>query len=246
MPVDPVRVPKASDVFADQLRRRIFDGELEPGTALPNERALAESAGLSRTVVREALRILEIEGLVRTRPGRNCGTVVQRPDPRSLARSIDIFIRGRRVRFLELLEAREQIEPACAELAARYRDADDLRRLEEAAEAVRAARDDVPAFLTANAAWHVAVAETSHNELLGAFMRALSDAVRAATDIENFNSDEVRGAALVAHDRVMAAIRAGDAAVARRAMERHVRAYREQVLRFPVPTELGLDAEEGS
>ncbi|QEC48359.1 FadR family transcriptional regulator [Baekduia soli] len=241
--VQRVRVPKASDVFAAELRGRILDGDLEPGVALPNERALAEAAGLSRTVVREALRILEIEGLVVTRPGRGGGTVVDRPDPQSLTRSVDIFIRGRGVRFRELLEAREQIEPACAELAARHRTDDDLRALDAATEAVRAVAAEVPAFLTANAAWHVTVARISHNELLASFMRALSDAVRAATDIADFNSDEVRAGALRAHDRVARAIRDGDGGAARAAMAHHVGAYREQVLKYPVPEELGLEHE---
>jgi DNA-binding transcriptional ArsR family regulator len=67
-------VPKASDVLADSLRQRILSGELPTGSALPVERELAATTRLSRTAVREALRILEIEGLIEIRPGRSGGS----------------------------------------------------------------------------------------------------------------------------------------------------------------------------
>lgn len=237
----PLWVPKASDVLAEQLRQRILDGELQPGEMLPNERGLAEESGLSRTVVREALRILEIEGLVSTRPGRNGGTAVRRPDEQSFARSLNIFIRGRRMRFQEVLEAREHIEPYCAQLAAERRTDEELAELTELTEQLRECRSDVQLYLTENTRWHVTVARLSHNELLGAFMLALSQAVRAASDIENFNSPRVIAAALDAHDRVLDGIRRGDGPAARRAMERHVSAFREEAMEFPHPDEVELD-----
>lgn len=240
--VSPVRVPKASDVLADQLRRSILDGRMPPGRMLPTERALAEESRLSRTAVREALRILEIEGLVSTRPGRAGGSFVRRPDAGSVARSIEVFIRGRRIRFHAVLETREQIEPICAELAALNRTDEELPLLEQMTQRVEAVGEDVPSFLTANANWHVTIARVSHNELLAAFMLAIARAVRAATDIEDFNSPEVRTGALRAHRRVVEAIVAGDAPRARAAMERHVRAYREQVALVEVPEALDVDA----
>jgi GntR family transcriptional regulator, transcriptional repressor for pyruvate dehydrogenase complex len=236
----PAPTRKASDVFAEQLRERILSGDLPPGTLLSNERALAHDAQLSRTVIRESLRILEIEGLVATRPGRNGGTWVRRPDPAGIERSLELFIRGRHLRFREVLDAREHIEPACAQFAAERRTAEGIAELERATEAVRAARQDVPAFLTANAEWHVTIARLSANELLSSFMVAIGGAVRAATDIDDFNSLEIRDDALHAHDAILEAIRAGDGAAARARMAHHVRAYREQVLEFPVPEEVDL------
>jgi GntR family transcriptional repressor for pyruvate dehydrogenase complex len=242
--VTELRVPKASDVLADHLRQRILDGEMSPGEMLPAERLLAEQSRLSRTSVREALRILEIEGLVATKPGRNGGTVVRRPDADAVVRSLDVFIRGRRVRFRAVLEVREQIEPICAELAAGRRDDEALTRLEAATVAVEDARDRVPAFLSANVEWHLEIARASGNELLAAFMLAIGRAVRAATDIQDFNSEAVRDAALRAHRRVLKAIVAGDAPAAREAMHRHVHAYREQVIQAGVPEELELEGGE--
>lgn len=241
--VSGLKVPKASDVLADRLRHEILEGDLGPGSVLPPERTLAVESGLSRTVVREALRILEIEGLIRIRPGRNGGSVVRRPDLGSFARSLDVFIRGRRLRFQAILEAREQVEPVCAGLAAERRTEEELAELEEITEVVERSLDDVPRFLTENVNWHMTVARLSHNELLSAFMHALSSAVRAATDVENFNSQAVREGALHAHRAIFEAVRAGDASRARTVMERHVHAYRTAVLAVPVPEEIDLDRD---
>lgn len=238
-------MPKASDVLADRLRARILGGELSPGHMLVPERELAEASGLSRNAVREALRILEIEGLVVTRPGRNGGTTVSRPGVDAMARTLDVFIRGRRIRLRDVLEARERIEPICAELAAANRTAEQLAELEAATEAVEAARSNVPAFLTANVVWHQTIAWASGNELLGGFMQALGESVRAATDIEDFNSEAVRDAALHAHRRLLAVIRDRRPERARNLMRAHVHAYREQVLAVDAPDELELKLDRG-
>lgn len=241
--VQGLRVPKASDVLAERLRAQILEGDLATGQALPPERVLAERSGMSRTVVREALRILEIEGLVEIRPGRNGGSVVRTPDVGSFARSLEIFIRGRMVRFGDVLEAREYVEPICAQLAAERRTDEDLEMLRQETATVEAAFGDLPAFLTENVKWHIAVAQISHNELLAAFMQAIATAVRAATDVENFNSPQTMDGTVRAHRRVVEAIAAHDGERAYRAMKRHVVTYTDMVKQVPVPDELELDGQ---
>lgn len=130
----PLDVPKAADVLADAFRRRIFADEWPEGTALPHERELAEQTNMSRHAVREAFRILEIQGLIRMRPGRGGGAFVHRPDEQVLAQAITLLIRGRRLQPAALHETREAIEPFCAELAAYHRTDDDLAALDEAVE----------------------------------------------------------------------------------------------------------------
>src|ERR1700683_2013765 len=122
----PLQVPKASDVLADDLRERILRGDFPEGTALPPEREMVVQTRMSRTTVREALRILEVQGLVRIRTGRSGGAFVQRPGGDSVADSVSLLIRGRQIRLAALFEAREGIEPACARLAAKYRTGGDL------------------------------------------------------------------------------------------------------------------------
>src|SRR6185436_17042278 len=93
--LSPLVVPKTSDVLAGELRRKILGGAVAPGFALPAERDLVAQTGLSRGSVREALRILEAEGLVTARPGRQGGSVARRPGDESLARYIGLFVHGR-------------------------------------------------------------------------------------------------------------------------------------------------------
>ncbi|MGH3431326.1 MAG: FadR/GntR family transcriptional regulator [Thermocrispum sp.] len=226
----PMEVPKASDVLANELRERILAGEFEEGTALPPERELVTQTAMSRTTVREALRILEVQGLIRIKAGRAGGAFVHRPDGESLAKSLSLLIRGRKIRLTSLLETREAIEPFCAELAAKNRTEADLAAMDAANEALAEESSSLDAFLRANVDWHVAVATASHNELLNGFMLALSRAIYTATENETFIDDEVRRTTARAHSGITQAIRKKDADAAVRRMRRHVHAYAEAVL----------------
>jgi GntR family transcriptional regulator, transcriptional repressor for pyruvate dehydrogenase complex len=225
--VEKVDVPRAADVLVAQLRDLILSGYLPVGELLPPERALVEQTGLGRVSVREALRILEVDQLIEPRHGRYGGWVVRQPGPESVARTIDVFIRGRDIDFGSLLATREAIEPACAALAARQRTDEDIRALEEHNRLLADA--DIPEYLLENLRWHRAVVDATHNELLIAFMSALSSAIHAATDLGDFNSTPVRHAAHAAHESVLRAIRKGDEQAAYRAMYRHLHAFRVQV-----------------
>lgn len=218
---DVVRVPKASDVLAAEVRERILSGEFTEGMALPPERQLVDQTGLSRATVREALRILEVERLVRIRPGRGGGAFVHRPGHESVANTVRLVIRGQQIRLEALHETREAIEPTCAALAAKRRTGAHLAEL-DAAHAELVAADDVPRFLRANVRWHTAVALAGDNELLIGFMTALSQSIYAATDIDQFMDAEIREVTARAHARITEAIRAQDGPAAMRRMTRHV------------------------
>ena len=225
--ITPVNVPKAADVLAGILREKILEGHLNEGMPLPNERDLGTQAGLSRASVREALRILEGEGLIATRVGRNGGSEVVRPSSATIERSVGIFIRGQRIRLEAVLETRAAMEPPSARFAALHRTDDDLQAMQKCHETLQRASEagDVPAYVRANLDWHVQVVRASHNELLIAFMSAVSQSVYLATDLDGFNSPAVRNAVIRAHRRVMDAIQARDGDAAARRMERHVGAY---------------------
>ncbi len=225
----PMQVPKASDVLADELRERILRGEYPEGTALPPERELVTQTQMSRTTVREALRILEVQGLVRVKTGRAGGAFVQKPGGAAVASSVALLIRGRQIKLADLLETREAIEPSCARLAALHHTEADLAKLDAANEAI--ARDgSLDEFLQANVDWHVAVALAGHNELLIGVMSALSRAIYTATNSQGFVDDEVRRAAVSAHSTITKAIRSGDEAAALRRMTRHVHQYAQAAL----------------
>ncbi len=229
--IDQISVPKAARVLADALREKILKGDLNEGVELPSERELGEQAGASRATVREALRILESEGLIETRLGRRGGSAVLPPSTATIERSVGIYIRGKRIRLQAVLETRGAIEPSAARYAAMHRNDDDLAELERCQLRVEQASqdEDVDAYIQANLDWHVQVVRASHNELLIAFIAAVAKSVYRGNEIEGFSSGEVRAAVVHAHRRVMDAIRDGDGEAAARRMARHVDAYIEDV-----------------
>lgn len=229
-PVGRISAPKAADVLAEALRTRIRSGEWPEGYALPTERELSAQTALSRTSVREALRMLEVDGLIEIRPGRNGGARVRRPAGDELTRQLELFIWGRNIAAEHLHDVREALEALGAEGAARRRTEADIAELVARTEAVEASVDDLDRYLDANLAWHMSVVRASHNELLVSFMDVLANAIHVATESEAFDSPEVRRTTLSIHRAILDAIVAGDADAARRRMTRHVGAARDVAL----------------
>jgi GntR family transcriptional regulator, transcriptional repressor for pyruvate dehydrogenase complex len=242
--LQPMEVPKASDVLANELRERILTSEYPEGAALPPERDLVTQTQMSRSTVREALRVLEVQGLVRIKAGRAGGAFVQKPSKDSVATSVNLVIRGQQIRLAALLETREAIEPYCAQLAARNRTDDDLRVLDEANKAIADEAGTLPAFLQANVDWHVGVATASHNELLAGLMTGLSQAIYTATENEQFVNAEVRQVTAKAHRSITDAIRAGNPERASRRMTRHVHSYADAVLKVDERTQITVTGND--
>lgn len=221
-----INVPKSCEVLAEQLQKQIVEGAYAPGAALPTERELVSTTGLSRGSVREALRMLEARGLVRTRPGRYGGSVAAKPSDESLGGHIHSFAKVHGVPLHALVEARQALEPMIAYLAAKNRTEEDLAALHAiSARLDAAAGDDVPRFLEENANWHTALAAASHNDLLRAFTASISALMLDVSRIENFASHDVRQLVTTAHRRILQAIVAQDADTARRRTERDIEAY---------------------
>lgn len=223
--IGPIRAPKASEIFAKVLREKILAGEFPEGQPLPSERALVEKSQLSRAAVREAISILKQQGLVVTRPGRNGGSIVTRPTSQELVASLETYVQsqgwGRDHRTI--LEMREIMEPWCAAFAAARRTQTDLDNIHEAHERCMSAVSDITRYVAAGRAWHSAVAEASHNELLAAFMNARSEAVLSATDRKRYDSVRARRATLRVHEDITQAIADQDPEHAFALMGRHVR-----------------------
>lgn len=224
MKLSPIVVPKTSDVLAGELRRRILTGVFAPGASLPAERDLVTQTGLSRGSVREALRTLEAEHLVTTRPGRHGGSVARQPGDDLLAKYVGLFVHGRGISLTSLLQTRDALEPTLAALAAANRTDSEMQLLLDATQRVESAYADIPLFLGENVKWHCTIALASHNELLRAFMVAISNLIYQATSIDNFATDDVRLVVIEAHRRIVDAIVAQDADAARRRMTRHLAA----------------------
>ena len=117
-PATRPRIREKPQQIADELRRLIIAGELDEGDSLGHEPDLIERFGVSRPSLREALRILEAEGLISVLRGVQGGVVVHRPDHRLTARTAALVLQTRNVSLADVFEARTIIEPAAVRLVA--------------------------------------------------------------------------------------------------------------------------------
>jgi DNA-binding FadR family transcriptional regulator len=112
------RVDKVSDTIARRILEDVVARDLGPGAMLPSEASMAEQFGVGRPSLREALRVLEVLGLIRVRPGPGGGPAVADVDASDFGRTATFYLHAKRARFLDLLSARVHLEPLMARLAA--------------------------------------------------------------------------------------------------------------------------------
>ena len=213
--------------IADELRALIVSGELRDGDSLGREPELVERFGVSRPSLREALRILETEGLIRVVRGLHGGVVVQAPDQRMTARTAALVLQARNVPLADVFEARSMLEPLAARALARSgrrRTAvAELRRLiGEEKETV----DDPEAFGQANARFHQRLVALAGNQTLTIVAEMLNEivaravtAVSKAEDIVGSVATRQRG--IRSQERLLELIGSGDPAAA----EQHWRSH---------------------
>jgi GntR family transcriptional regulator, transcriptional repressor for pyruvate dehydrogenase complex len=228
--VRPVVVPRAHEVLASQLRDRILRREIPEGEALPTERDLVEQSGLTRSVVRDALRMLSVEGLIQTKPGRAGGSVVTLPSHEAMASAIYRFVQGRRISVRSLQETRELLEPFLARLAAERRTEEDVQELKELHEELVNSVNNFQDFTLANVKWHNAVAKASGNELLSTLLYSISHGVQLVTRSEEYDTPGTRKEVIEVHARVNQAIESRQPDAAEHAMRRHMTASRPHSL----------------
>jgi GntR family transcriptional repressor for pyruvate dehydrogenase complex len=216
---------RLSDEIADQIERLIVEGALSPGEALPAERDLAQRLSVSRPSLREALLKMQARGLIQVRRGG--GFAVTDVTAPTVAEPLAHVLNRHPKAAQDLLEMRHALEAVAAALAAQRATPDDLRKLQRALVAMgttRAARDSV-AGAEADAGFHLAVAEASHNVALVHVTRGIFNLMRASILERHelfYGNAENRRRLYAQHRAIFAAIRAGDAKAARDAAHTHL------------------------
>jgi len=211
------RTLKTSEVVALEIVRDIVSQHLQPGDRLPLEAEMLVQYRVSRSSLREALRLLEVQGLIAIRPGPGSGTVVGRVLPGNLSRTLTLHLHMLGANYDELLEAWVETEPVLARLAA----------LNPDREKVRAA---LSPFLDESHDWavreglqfHDIVSELSNNQVLALALRSIGFIV---TEQVLTSSERGRLEEQIVHDHrdVAEAIIAGDADLAAKRMREHIR-----------------------
>ena len=224
--------------MAEQLRALVVEGTLQPGARLPNEEVLAREFGVSRATLREALRSLAAQSLIRTAKGAGGGSYVTRPSADGVSSfvhsSITLMSDADDITLEELLEARELLEVPAARLAARRRSDEEIDRLRETIpeQPLRLGRDQQFVY---NKDFHAVVLDSCGNALLlmaagpifGVLQRNLARSKLGVRFHRAINEQ---------HRTIAAAIEAGDADTAGAEMSAHLeflRPYYEQAWRRP-------------
>jgi GntR family transcriptional regulator, transcriptional repressor for pyruvate dehydrogenase complex len=204
--------------IARQLLSQLLSGQVRPGTRLPSERAMAEALGVGRSTIREALKSLDVLGILEVRTGD--GTYLRQGTSDLLPQAIEWGLMLGQPRTLDLVEARRHIEIITARLAAERADEDDVATLRRHFDAMRSAPDP-ESLVEADIAFHIALADIARNTVLADILlsvRALlrvwiGRAVQQAHGIED---------PVAEHAGVMEAVANHDPAAAAQAMEQHM------------------------
>lgn len=201
--------------IADELRRLIIAGELDEGDSLGHEPELIQRFGVSRPSLREALRILEAEGLITVVRGVQGGVIVHRPDQRLTARTAALVLQARNVSLADVFEARTIIEPAAVRLVAGGRGRrTSARRLRSLIAEEEAVLDDPEAFGQANARFHEELVGMAGNQTLTIVAEMLNQVVaRAVTEVSQAGangSDATRRRGVRSQERLVSLIESGD------------------------------------
>ncbi|HEY0541771.1 MAG TPA: FadR/GntR family transcriptional regulator [Actinoallomurus sp.] len=213
------RPPRLPEVVAEHIQSDLLSRRLVAGDQLPTEAALAEQYDVSRTVVREAARLLEQRGLVDIRPGR--GMVVAALDGAPIAAHYSLLLRTGSAAFEQLMEARFIVETDMTALAAERRTDEDLAEMHSALDAARRGSGDYEAFLQEDLRFHAAVARASHNLLLALFTDPVNACLRESYR-EPLAYLARQSTTLKEHEAILAAIEAQDAGAARAAAHAHL------------------------
>jgi GntR family transcriptional regulator, transcriptional repressor for pyruvate dehydrogenase complex len=212
------REPRLSDKVADMMLETILSKRLRVGDRLPSERELGEQFGVSRTVVREAVRALVAKGIIEARSGS--GLRVAAVDASAVSESMSLYLRGGEFNFENVHEVRTFLETHIAGLAAERATEADVAQIRAVHERMTAERGDIDAAARDDLEFHRQIARATHNELYLVLMDSIGNAL---IDIrrENLGSGSAP-MTLEQHARVLEAVEAHDARAARAAMEIHL------------------------
>jgi GntR family transcriptional repressor for pyruvate dehydrogenase complex len=215
-------LPKAAAMLAQEIRAQILGLGMEPGRPLPSEPELIAQSGLGRATVREAIRLLEAQGLIVIKRGSHGGIFVAQPNLSNLGHTIAPVLTLSKAPLRDLTSYRKMVEPSAAGLAA------SLATPEAKKSLLALARHNAGPGYVNEVAFHERVAELSENLLLRVLVMVPHDLLREQLKGEAIDDSTLREAN-DAHLAIANAIVAGDSERAARAMTKHLEAFERRM-----------------
>lgn len=232
------RVHTAPEQVVAQLKRAILSRQLRPGDRLPPEGELAAKFGVSRQVLREALKVLAANNLITSNRGRDGGTFVVNPGTemvaRSLAETLQMMLDLDSVSLGEIVEARQTVEVGCARIAAQRRTAEDLEAMRQALERASADHTSAEEWLDLDVVFHEAEAAAGHNRVLALPLAAMHAVVQPRLNRLIYPLLDPK-AVVAQHREIYEAIRDRDPDRAERMVLRHLDYLRDLYSQLSIP-----------
>ena len=216
------RTAKGRRLYEDIVQRfssLIRQGVLKPGERLPSERVLAEQLQVSRSSVREAIRSLELQGLVISK--RGSGTFINTDNLESMVALIASTLSSGTDTLKHIFEMRHMLEPQIAGLAAQRANQQEVAELEGILEDQVREIAEGGTGVDADTAFHFAMASATHNSALVKVVSAVEDILRRSRD-QSLQEPGRPQRSLASHREILSMISSGDAEEARRAMDYHL------------------------
>jgi DNA-binding FadR family transcriptional regulator len=215
---------------AERVARSILESmaaeSLKPGDSLPTEIVMLKEKGVGRGTLREALRILEVNGLIMMKPGPGGGPIVTASSSRDFGRMATMHFQRAGLTFQDLLDARLTLEPMLARMAAERVDRQSISALEEVRQQGRDTDpDDHKAYAVVTRQFHRVMSQISGNPLLDFLTSTLADVYFDRFGLNLYESSDDRRGVLDIHEAIAAAVIAGDGDVAERLTLEHMRAF---------------------
>ena len=211
----PAQTKRTSEVIYDQISQKIFNGELKDGDRLPSERELALQFGRGRQSVREALRMLQQDGLIRIALGNSGGAYVQRISLDTVKEPLNKLIQANIIPIEDVMEYRKYNDEICAELAIRNHTEEDLQELEDVLEQFKESVGNRTLFPQVDTLFHRVLARSSHNQLVSLINEALAEMYASTywnktTDLSDKELRKMHTFIYKQHVRIKDALRAKD------------------------------------
>jgi GntR family transcriptional repressor for pyruvate dehydrogenase complex len=217
---------KIYEAVAEQIQRRIIE-DLKPGDALPPERELVRMFGVSRSSVRDAIRKLELLGLVEPRQG--AGTVVREPSTDVLSSPLTSVLLQKRKVIAELLDFRKMLEPPLARRAALHASPEQIAAMEEILRRQESKLHLGKITIEEDSEFHYSIALAAENSVVVKVVDVLMDLLRKTRE-RSLQTEGRQQKSLAGHRRIVAALKRGDALAAEAAMRRHLSEIEKIVL----------------
>lgn len=216
----PIKIKKIYEEIVEQLMEMISSGELKPGRKLPSERDMAESLGVSRSSVREALTALEAMGILDIRPGE--GTFVRETSVSTTFAPLAMVLQMEQNPGGQLMEVRRVLETEIAALAAFRATEEDLRNIETNLNCMKTAKT-ISKSVEADLRFHFSIAEATHNTILLRIMNTVADLMHNAFRVQREELFADKGEEIISeHEAIYNAIRDKNLETAKAKMLQHI------------------------